>query len=996
MCYYQLNAMKHLTRRSFYMFSSLTMLVIGGILAPALNAPAQTRIFLEDFEGAFPGTNWVVSDAGTGEFPAYWDDVNLLSFGSPPPRAGSWAGYCAGIGYAGTFQFPDYQPDMLAVMERTVDLSAETNATLSFWYTIPSIETGVDYCRLTVNGNELWAAASPANWTEVRTNLAAYVGGPVTIRFEFRSDFSIELEGIYLDDIELTAGDGGGGGDRPNLTPYQPTSPPPPWSDKIVVSKVTGTTTDDLNLEAGDTLYVDWSVINNGLAQAGSFTTQLFVDDVLRESWSGGPLNQDVYRMITDYNLGTLPAGTHTLKIVVDSDNTVIESSETDNEYIKTIAVGGDPEIRIAPLELAFTVTNGASGFAASPIVAETIDGQSTVQLSAEAKLQVAHEVVAILDGGAGEVEVIVNLASPAGKPIRQQWDSKPRLQQWHQAVKGRQDEVLAALDADDFKVRRRYENLSAFSGRVTRRGLDKLARHPRVASIELVRQREAHLAQGIPLMNGSVYRTTFNGTGVSIAIVDSGVDYTHPRLGGGGFPNAKVIGGYDFGSGDADPQATGNAHGTACAGIAAGDLGTTGDYVGGVAPNAKIYALKITSGSGGSAFDSDIIAAWDWCVSHKNDDPANPILVISTSFGGDRYTSNCDVEQSAYFTAANNAAAAGITVLASSGNEGYCNALASPACVSSVISVGAVYDAGYASSTTFCVELESCVSKVPGVGCDWDHTETPLADGVTGYSNTSGFLDILAPSHRAHTTDIVGGGGYNTGDYDTRFGGTSAACPYAAGAVAALQSAAQANQGRFLAPAEVRTILATTGDLVTDVKNTSIRKPRVNLGRAIESLGQSRSFTIFNEGNAYLNVTSIVADASAPWISLTPPAPFAVAPGAAQVVALSIDPALAPAGITTRRLLVVSDDADESPYPGGVSITVTNVDTRPQISSTLSGTQFVVSWTTDSIGYVLQSSDSVNGTWGIVATPPVTIGALRYVTNNVGPQRRFYRLNKP
>jgi subtilisin family serine protease len=984
-------------RRALSAIGRVSLVVVACLLICGGSLRAQTRVFLEDFEGSFPGTNWVVSDAGSGEFPAYWDDVDLLSFGSPPPRAGSWAGYCAGIGYAGTFQFPDYQPDMIAVMERTVDLSAETNATLSFWYTIPSIEPGVDYCRLMVNGDQLWIAAGPGNWTEVRTNLAAYVGGPVTIRFEFHSDFSVEFEGCYLDDIELTAGgDGGGGGDRPNLTPYQPTSPPPPWSDKIVVSKVTGTTTDDLNLEAGDTLYVDWAVLNNGVAQAGSFTTQLFVDDVLRETWPGGPLNQNVFRMISDYNLGTLPAGTHTLKIVVDSGGAVAESSETDNEYTKTIVVGGDPEIRIAPLSLAFNVTNGGSGLAANSIVAETVEEQTTVQLSAEAKLQAAHEVAAMFDGGAGEVEVMVNLASPAGKPVRQQWDSKPRLQQWHQAVKGRQDEVLAGLAADDFKVRRRYENLSAFSGRVTRRGLDTLARHPRVASIELVRQREAHLAQGIPLMNGSLYRSTFNGSGVSIAIIDSGVDYTHPRLGGGGFPNAKVIGGHDFGSDDADPQATGNAHGTACAGIAAGDLGTTGDYIGGVAPNAKIYALKITSGSSGSAFDSDIIAAWDWCVSHKNDDPANPILVISTSFGGDRYTSNCDGAQSIYFTAANNAVAAGITVLASSGNEGYCDSISSPACVSSVISVGAVYDAGYASSTTFCVELASCVSKVPGVGCDWDHTETPLADRVTGYSNTSGFLDILAPSHRAYTTDIVGGGGYEGGDYATGFGGTSAACPYAAGAVAALQSAAQATQGRFLAPAEVRTILAATGDMVTDVKNTSIRKPRVNLGRAIESLGQSRSFTIFNEGNAYLNVTSIVPDPSAPWISLTPPAPFTVAPGAAQIVAVAIDSALAPVGVTTRRLLVVSDDADESPYPGGVSITVTNVDTRPLISSSLSGTQFVVSWTTNSIGYLLQSSDSVNGTWGIVVTPPVTIGALRYVTNNVGPQRRFYRLNKP
>jgi subtilisin family serine protease len=984
------------------------------------NSHAQRTVFRETFEGIFPG-EWTVGDFGGAG--AYWSDVDLRFFGAPPLLEGNWAGYCAGIGFAGTVQFPDYQPEMLAVMERTVDLTTATNATLSFWYTIPSIEPGgFDYCRLLVNGNRLWLADSPANWTQVTTNLQAFVGGMVTVRFEFVSDEDFQLEGCYLDDILLTASpDDGGGGNRPNLTPHQPEG----WSDKIVVSRVTGTTTDDSDLQAGDTLYLDWAVINNGSADVTStFTTQLYVDDQMRTSWSGGSLPPNFFSNIRDYNLGTLPAGTHTVKIVTDSGNTVNESNEADNEYIKTIVIGGQPEIRIAPLELTFTVTNdGGSGFAARADTSTPENPNQSVphpdplpegegkapgvasaeeaiafNLSAEQKLQAAHEVAGLLDGGAGEVAVIVNLASPPGKPLHGEWDSKPRLRQWHQAVKGRQDDVLAILEADDFKVRRRYENLSAFSGHVTRKGLEKLARHPRVASVELSRQRHAHLAQGIPLMNAAIYRSTYDGTGTSVAIIDSGVDYNHPRLGGGGFPNTKVIGGRDFGDDDNNPIPEGNAHGTACAGIAAGAPGTSGDYIGGVAPNAKVYALKITSGASGSAFDADIIAAWDWCVSHKNDDPANPILVISTSFGGDRYTSGCDVLQSSYFTAANNAVAAGITVLASSGNEGYCTALASPACISSVISVGAVYDSGYASSTSFCVEELSCVSKSPSGSCfsGWTHSEPVQADRVTGYSNTSGFLDLLAPSHRAYTTDIVGADGYSGGDYDSAFGGTSAACPYAAGAVAALQSAARAIQGRYLTPAEARTILATTGDLVRDGKNTTITKPRVNLGRAIESLGQSRSFTIFNEGNGTLNVTSIVADASAPWISLTPPAPFTVPAGGAQVVAVAIDPALAPAGHNTRRLLVGSDDADESPYPGGVSITVTNIDTRPQISAVLSGTRFIVSWTTNSAEYVLQSSDSLTGNWGAVNTAPVTVGASRYVTNNVAPPRRFYRLRKP
>jgi subtilisin family serine protease len=984
-------------RRTASLANCFWLVALASLLFCASNSHAQRTVFREDFEGVFPGSTWIVDDLNPGgDFDAFWDDVPR-DFGGNVPHGGDWMGYCAGDGFD-PFG-PYYWSDMRAIMERTVDLTTATNAELSFWYLIPSIEEGFDYCQLVINGTTIrFGVADTFVWTQVRTNLSAFVGGLVTIRFEFVSDGSVEEEGCYLDDIELTASPGdGGGGDRPNLTPHQPSG----WSDKIVVSRVTGTTTDDSNLQGGDTLYLDWAVINNGTVEVTStFTVQLYVDDVLRTSWSGGNLAPNFSSVVRDYSLGTLPAGTHTLKIVADSGNTVNESNENDNEYVKTIVIGGQPEIRIAPLEVTFNVTNGAggNGFAASAPVTEATEEEIAFNVSTEQKLQAAHEVAGLLDGGAADVEVIVNLSSPAGKPLRGEWDSKPRLQRWHQAVKARQDDVLTTLEADDFKVRHRYENLSAFSGRVTRKGLEKLARHPRVASIELARQRQAHLAQGIPLMNAAIYRSSYDGTGTSVAIIDSGVDYNHPRLGGGGFPNTKVIGGRDFGDNDNNPIPDGNAHGTACAGIAAGALGTSGDYIGGVAPNAKIYALKITSGGSGSASDADIIAAWDWCISHKNDDPANPILVISTSFGGDRYTSDCNVSQSAYFTAANNAVAAGITVLASSGNEGYCNALASPACISSVISVGAVYDSAYASTTTFCVESVSCVSKSQDFSCfsGWSHSEPVQADRVTGYSNTSGFLDLLAPSHRAYTTDIVGGGGYSGGDYNSGFGGTSAACPYAAGAVAALQSAARASQGRYLTPAEVRTLLTTTGDLVRDVKNTSITTPRVNLGRAIESLGQSKSFTIFNEGNATLNVTSIVADASAPWISLTPPAPFTVPPGGAQVVAVAVDPALAPVGQSTRRLLVVSDDADESPYPGGVSITVTNVDTRPQIHGVLSGSQFVISWPTNSAGYVLRSSDSITGTWGTVNTTPITIGALRYVTNNVTPQRRFYRLERP
>jgi len=438
--------------------------------------------------------------------------------------------------------------------------------------------------------------------------------------------------------------------------------------------------------------------------------------------------------------------------------------------------------------------------------------------------------------GGAEMVKVIVNLAEPAERDATD-WKSKQSLKVLHEKVAKSQEAVLTCLNKSEFRLRHRLENQTSFSGEVTLEGLEKLKNNPNVVSIEPVYVFKPQLRQGIPLIHADTYRSTYGGEGTAIAICDTGVDYRHPMLGNGGFPNSKVIGGYDFGDFDSDPMPhSTQAHGTCCAGIAAGSFGDTGDYIGGVAYNAKLYALKITSGSGGSSFSDTIASAWDWCITHKYDDPNHPIVAISTSFGGGRYYSYCDGYESALATAANNASAAGITLTVSSGNDGYCDSIASPACLSSVISVGAVYDASIGTYYP-CVNSESCVTKYPD-GCltGYYTIDNTYADRVTSYSNTASFLTILAPSNSCYTADIVGSGGYSSGDYFSDFGGTSAACPYAAGAVACLQSAAKSCTGSFLTADQVKTVLTSTGNNVTDPK-VAITKPRINLAQAIENI---------------------------------------------------------------------------------------------------------------------------------------------------------------
>jgi hypothetical protein len=123
---------------------------------------------------------------------------------------------------------------------------------------------------------------------------------------------------------------------KPNLTPYQPSG----WSDKIVVSKTRGTSTDGSNFRTTDTLYVDWAVINNGsAANSKSFKTSLYVDGTLKTSWSKSSLAINSYVSVLDYSVGRLKAGTHTVRIVTDSAGAIAESNEGDNEYTKTITV---------------------------------------------------------------------------------------------------------------------------------------------------------------------------------------------------------------------------------------------------------------------------------------------------------------------------------------------------------------------------------------------------------------------------------------------------------------------------------------------------------------------------------------------------------------------------------------------------------------------------------------------------------------------------------
>ncbi|HKE94032.1 MAG TPA: S8 family serine peptidase, partial [Povalibacter sp.] len=194
-----------------------------------------------------------------------------------------------------------------------------------------------------------------------------------------------------------------------------------------------------------------------------------------------------------------------------------------------------------------------------------------------------------------------------------------------------------------------------------------------------------------------AVWSSVGKGEGVRIGIIDSGIDYTHADFGGSGivadhdnnnpnviepgtFPTAKVKGGYDFAGSqydasdpalstpqpDPDPidYGPGGGHGSHVAGTAAG-IGVQGSVGPGVAPGASLYAIKVFGDSGGS---TDLTSLGiEWAMDPNGDgDMSDHLDVINMSLGAP--FGNPD-DPSAI--SSQNAAALGIVVVASAGNEG-------------------------------------------------------------------------------------------------------------------------------------------------------------------------------------------------------------------------------------------------------------------------------------------------------------------------------------
>ena len=264
-----------------------------------------------------------------------------------------------------------------------------------------------------------------------------------------------------------------------------------------------------------------------------------------------------------------------------------------------------------------------------------------------------------------------------------------------------------------------------------------------------------------------AAWDVSYGDPSVIIAIIDSGVDIYHEDL--------NCMAGYDFGNLDTNPMDDSRTagHGTCCAGVAAAVAGN-GIGVTGIAGGCTIMPLKVADRRGTMSFTSITNAIY-----YAADNGAD---VISMSLGA-AITSDPATDAALQY-----AFNAGCVILAATGNEN-ASVISYPAINPYVIGVGAASPCGDRKrSSSLSTELNPGVFADPnGYTCDGERW------WGSNYGTTSpdgaGAVDVIAPTI-VPTTDISGTAGYDAGNYDMFFNGTSCATPYAAGVAALIKSA--------------------------------------------------------------------------------------------------------------------------------------------------------------------------------------------------------------
>ena len=437
----------------------------------------------------------------------------------------------------------------------------------------------------------------------------------------------------------------------------------------------------------------------------------------------------------------------------------------------------------------------------------------------------------------------------------------------------------------------RRFTSIPYLALEVDEGDLQTLAASADVSDIQIDAVAAPTLAESTPIIGATkAWAAGYTGTGSTVAIVDTGVDSSHPFLAGKVVSEAcfsTTVSGRSsamcpsFGDTSTLPGSgspcflPGCEHGTHVAGIAAGK----GAAFSGVAPDATLISIQVfssfdTPDDCGTrptpcllSYTSDQIRALERVYSLRS---TYDIAAVNLSLGGGLFTSPCDSDSMKAIV--DQLRSVGIATVIASGNDGSTTALSAPACISTVISVASTTDGTFR-----------------------------VADHVSVFSNTNPFLSLLAPGE-AILSSWPGGAFLN-------LSGTSMAAPHVAGAWALMKS-----KRPSASVSDILDALVRSGTPITDPGNGLVF-PRINVDAALALLPSPCNYSVspgwVTAGSQAGSVTiAVTAPASCPWSATTGSAFVAVPNGLSRVGAGNV---------------VLSYSANPSPFSRTSMVTIAN-----------------------------------------------------------------------
>jgi subtilisin family serine protease len=289
-------------------------------------------------------------------------------------------------------------------------------------------------------------------------------------------------------------------------------------------------------------------------------------------------------------------------------------------------------------------------------------------------------------------------------------------------------------------QIRKEFTTLmNGFAIVATPAQIEQVKNHPDVLDVFPDYQLSVALDTSVPLIGtpslwGMVDGSgnPVNGNGIRVAVIDTGIEYTHSAFGSctalnsGG--SCRVVGGYDFANNDANPMDD-NQHGTHVAGTIAG----SDTQITGVAPQALLYAYKVCT-QYGACDTSAIIAGLERAADPNNDgNTSDHVDVANLSLGGPGDNT------SPLSIAVDEAVTAGISVVVAAGNSGSnYSTIGAPGDSAQAITVGATDDADTISYFSSRGPVQGSVIKPDIVAPGFNIRASVLNGGYAELSGTS------------------------------------------------------------------------------------------------------------------------------------------------------------------------------------------------------------------------------------------------------------------